>query len=71
MTAVTGRRLLRPLVDMTGEGSVARFGPDNARYTMCLRPGDDGPLQRDTGVTWRPFTETLADLIDWMGSRPT
>jgi nucleoside-diphosphate-sugar epimerase len=60
----------RPLVDVTEQDLVARFGPDTARYTMSLRPGDDGPLQRDTGVTWRPFTETLADLLAWMRSRP-
>lgn len=37
----------------------------------AMRPGDDGAIIRDTGVTWQPFTETEADLFAWMASRTT
>jgi hypothetical protein len=50
---------------------MARFPPETARYLMGLKPSDDGPLLRDAGVNWRPYSDTLADLLDWMTSRPT
>jgi dihydroflavonol-4-reductase len=61
----------RPVVDISEQDLISRFGADYARYTMNAKPTDDGPLARDTAVTWRPATETLADLVAWMASRPT
>jgi nucleoside-diphosphate-sugar epimerase len=67
LQAVTGAS--RPVVDVTEQDLMAMFGRDTALYVLGVKPGDDEPLQRDTGVSWRPFTETLADLLDWMASR--
>jgi hypothetical protein len=61
----------RPLRDVTEQEMMAMFGRDFGRYLLGLKPGDDGPLLRDTGVTWRPFKETLGDLLGWMASRST
>jgi nucleoside-diphosphate-sugar epimerase len=60
----------RPVVDMTEQEMMARFHPETARYLMGLKPSDDGPLQRDTRVSWRPYGDTLANLLAWMASRP-
>jgi nucleoside-diphosphate-sugar epimerase len=59
----------RPLVDITADETITRFGKGIAHYWMELQPSDDGPLQRDSGITWRPPTETLTDLLSWMASR--
>jgi hypothetical protein len=61
----------RPLVDITEQDMMARVHPATARYLMGVKPSDDGPLQRDVHVTWRPFSDTLTDLLAWMASRPT
>jgi nucleoside-diphosphate-sugar epimerase len=61
----------RPVVDMTEQDMMARFHPETARYVMGLKPSDDGPLQRDAGVSWRPYSDTLTDLLAWMALRPT
>ena len=31
-----------------------------------FRPGNDGPIQAATGVTWRPTRETWGDTIAWL-----
>jgi nucleoside-diphosphate-sugar epimerase len=67
LQTVTG--VSRPLNDVTEQDMMAMFGRATARYMLGLKPSDDEPLERDTGVTWRPFTETLTDLLDWMASR--
>jgi nucleoside-diphosphate-sugar epimerase len=59
----------RPLVEITEEEMTTRFGRGITRYWMELQPSDDAPLHRDTGITWRPPTETLTDLVSWMASR--
>jgi nucleoside-diphosphate-sugar epimerase len=69
LESVTG--VSRPPNDVTEQDMMAIFGRSAARYLLGLKPGDDEPLQRDTGVTWRPFNETLADLLAWMESRST
>jgi hypothetical protein len=28
--------------------------------------GDDGPIERDTGVSWRPLHDTYRDTIAWL-----
>jgi nucleoside-diphosphate-sugar epimerase len=63
--------LNRPLVDVTEQDMTTRFDPETARYLMELKPSDDGPIQRDTAVTWRPIADTLADLMAWIATRPT
>jgi dihydroflavonol-4-reductase len=66
---VTG--VSRPIDDLTEQDTIAMFGRDTARYMLSLKPRDDWPIRRDTTISWRPFTETLADLLNWMRSRPT
>jgi nucleoside-diphosphate-sugar epimerase len=65
----TATGVTRPVRDLTEQDMVAMFGRAGARYFLGMKPVDDAPLQHDTDVTWRPFTETLADFVEWMNSR--
>jgi nucleoside-diphosphate-sugar epimerase len=60
----------RPILDITEEDLAAMEGAATARFHLGLKPSDDGALQRDTGVTWRPCRQTLVDVLDWIRSRP-
>lgn len=60
----------RPVVDITEEDMTETFGRQATRYHLGLKPSDDEPIQRDTGTNWRPFADTLADLMRWMATRP-
>jgi nucleoside-diphosphate-sugar epimerase len=64
---VTG--VARPLIDMTDGQLAATVGEEAARMMAGIKPGDDAAIVRDTAVSWRPFTETVADLLAWMDSR--
>lgn len=67
----TATGVTRPVRHLTEQEMLTMFGRDTAEYMLGLKPGDDSPLRHDTGVTWRPFTETLTDLVHWMNSRKT
>jgi nucleoside-diphosphate-sugar epimerase len=59
----------RPIRELTEQEMTAMYGRAVTQYYVGQKPGDDAPLQRDTGVTWRPFAETMADFVEWMNSR--
>ena len=45
------------------------FGRAMTQYFLGMKPVEDAPLRHDTGVTWRPFTESLADFVEWINWR--
>ena len=64
---VTGEA--RPVIDLTEKQMLDMFDPEVVRMMLGMRPSQDGPLQEDTGVIWRPFSQTLADLAGWLAVR--
>ena len=40
--------------------------PDAVEIMLGIVPPDDDDLHRDTGIEWRPFTDTLCDTVTWM-----
>jgi hypothetical protein len=40
--------------------------PEAVEIMLGIVPPDDAPLERDTSVGWRPFPDTLRDLVVWM-----
>jgi len=40
--------------------------PDAVEIMLGIVPPDDDALHRDTGIEWRPITDTLRDTIGWM-----
>jgi len=62
--AVTG--LERTRVRMTRAELEQQIEPEAVEIMLGIVPSDDAPLRRDTGVQWRPFPDTLRDLIVWM-----
>jgi hypothetical protein len=59
----------RPVRELSEQEMTAMYGRAVTQYYVDHKPGDDAPLQRDTGVTWRPFAETMADFVEWINSR--
>lgn len=49
------RRLLPPIADQLSETSI--------RYLIDSPPTDDGPAERDLGITFRPVRQTVADML--------
>src|SRR5215213_1929556 len=40
--------------------------PDAVEIMLGIVPPDDDALHRDTGIEWRPFSDTLRDTVEWM-----
>jgi dihydroflavonol-4-reductase len=62
--AVTGRERAR--VQQTREELEQQIEPEAVAIMLGMVPSDDEAMQRDTGVSWRAFPETLRDLIGWL-----
>lgn len=62
--AVTG--LERATFRATRADLEATLDAEAVDIMLGIGPSDDEPLQRDTGVEWRPFEETLRDTLRWM-----
>jgi dihydroflavonol-4-reductase len=61
---VTG--LLHTRVPSTRAELEAQIEPDAVEIMLGMVPPDDDALHRDTGIEWRPVTETLRATIGWM-----
>jgi nucleoside-diphosphate-sugar epimerase len=61
---VTGRERTR--VHQTREELEAQIEPEAVDIMLGLVPADDEPVQRETGVSWRPFPDTFRDLVTWL-----
>jgi dihydroflavonol-4-reductase len=65
LEAVTG--LHRTPVRMTREDLKAQISESEAvDIALGVVASDDEPLQRDTGMTWRPVEDTIRDTIRWL-----
>ena len=62
--SVTG--LERTRVHTTRDELEQQIEPEAVAIMLGIVPSDDAPLHRDTGVAWRPFPETLHDIVAWM-----
>ena len=62
--AVTG--LAHTRVMSTRAELEQQIEPDAVEIMLGVVPPDDDDLHRDTGVHWRPFTDTLRDTVTWM-----
>jgi len=62
--AVTG--MPRARVHATRAELEQQIEPEAVEIMLGIVPADDAPLHRDTGVDWRPFADTLHDLLVWM-----
>ncbi|HLM18517.1 MAG TPA: NAD-dependent epimerase/dehydratase family protein, partial [Acidimicrobiia bacterium] len=61
---VTGRERARVL--QTREELEQQIDPEAVAIMLGIVPSDDRAMQRDTGVHWRPFPETLENLVRWL-----
>ena len=65
LEAVTG--LQRTPVRMTREDLEAQISESEAiDIALGVVPSDDAPLQRDSGIRWRPLEHTMRDTIQWL-----
>jgi nucleoside-diphosphate-sugar epimerase len=64
LNAVTG--LDRSSAAMTREDLLQVMDEEAVDIQLEIRPANDGPLQRETGVTWRPQRDTLQDTVRWL-----
>jgi len=62
--AITGRDRARVL--QTREELEQQIEPEAVAIMLGIVPSDDEPMQRDTGVRWRPFPDTLQNLVRWL-----
>jgi nucleoside-diphosphate-sugar epimerase len=62
--AVTG--LVHTRVPSTRAELEQQIEPDAVDIMLGLVPPDDDQLHRDTGIEWRPITDTLRDTVSWM-----
>jgi nucleoside-diphosphate-sugar epimerase len=61
---VTG--LVHTRVPSTRAELEQQIEPDAVEIMLGIVPPDDDALHRDTGIVWRPVTETLRDTVTWM-----
>jgi nucleoside-diphosphate-sugar epimerase len=61
---VTG--LVHTRVPSTRAELEQQIEPDAVEIMLGIVPPDDDDLHRDTGMEWRPTSETLRDTIAWM-----
>jgi nucleoside-diphosphate-sugar epimerase len=61
---VTG--LVHTRVPSTRAELEQQIEPEAVEIMLGIVPPDDDELHRDTGISWRPITETLRDTIAWM-----
>jgi nucleoside-diphosphate-sugar epimerase len=61
---VTG--LERTRVFQTRAELEKQIEPETVEIMLGVVPPDDAAIQRETGVAWRPFPDTLHDLIVWL-----
>jgi len=61
---VTG--LDRSVAPMTRDDLLQVMDEEAVDIQLDIRPGNDQPLQRETGVTWRPQLDTLRDTVSWL-----
>jgi nucleoside-diphosphate-sugar epimerase len=61
---VTG--LVHTRVPSTRAELEQQIEPDAVEIMLGIVPPDDDDLHRDTGIQWRPITDTLCATVDWM-----
>lgn len=64
LNAVTG--LDRSSAAMSREDLLQVMDEEAVDIQLEIRPANDGPIQRETGVTWRPQRDTLRDAVGWL-----
>ena len=64
LNEVTG--LERAVVAMSRDDLLAVMDEEAVDIMLELKPGNDAPLLRETGIAWRPLRDTVRDTVQWL-----